>query len=123
MNSTTLVLVVGYIAYLALGVVALRFWQRQTGHLPTLNVNPDTWLPWLLPQLIAVEAWVFIGAGVLGFLLTRTTPVFEYPVDAPTVIFGFVGVAAVFAMLDAVIVVRTRQVARRQAAAHQDDPA
>ena len=110
------------LAYAVLGGVVFARWQRRTGHLPSLRVNPDIWLPSLLPQLIAVEAWVLIGAGVLAFLLTSTSPLFAGHADAITIVVGFIGVAVVFALLDAAVVVRAHEVARRQADAHQNDP-
>ena len=127
MSRTALLLFLGFLAYAALGSVALRLWRRRTRRPrpTTLYASPDAWLAYWLPQVISVEAWALVGTGVLCFLLTIISPLFK-GADGATVklgfIFGLVGYTPFFAAFDAVMVVRTRQVARRQRAANQARP-
>lgn len=127
MNSTALVLFVGFLAYAALGGIAMRLWQRRTRRPRPANVyaNPNAWLAYWLPQLIAFEMFALIGAGGMAFLLTVTSPLFK-TAEGATVKLGFVigvaGCAVLFAACDVVGIVFARRVARQQADARQDNP-
>jgi hypothetical protein len=114
-------IVAGYLANGLVSSLIIRHWGRRVGldfrewNNPWNN-PPTTPMAVWLPVLIVMQAWMLISGGLLCILLVIVNPVLRGAgaMYGLGFVCGFVLCVVGFAGYDAVLVVRVRQLERRQ---------
>lgn len=119
MTGTKILLLMALLAYGALGGVTMQIWQQRTWHQRPANMfgNPEAWLNYWLPKVIAAELFALVGAAAFSISAFAAGHLFAGPFGSSiwlSLIIGLPGIAILFAMIDAAAIIHARRVGRRR---------
>jgi hypothetical protein len=119
MTGTKILLLSAFAVYLVLGSLTARYWRQHTRreHPATIYSDPDAWLAYWLPLVIATQIYALVGAGAFSIGMFAAGHLLDGPDGQDirlTLIIGLPGIAVLFAAFDVAWFIQARRLARRQ---------